>query len=58
VAGAFCLCSSIQNARPDGPAAIAGPIGVVDRKSVQPMAARDDDVGYDQLHRFIANVCW
>jgi hypothetical protein len=28
-----------------------GLIGAGDRKSVQPMAARDDEVGYDQLHR-------
>ena len=32
------------------PADIAGLIGPGDRKSVQPMAARAGDVGYDQLH--------
>jgi SRSO17 transposase len=37
------------------PAYIAGLIGAGDRKSVQPMAARNDDVGYDQLHHFIAS---
>ncbi|WP_406566310.1 hypothetical protein [Acidisoma cellulosilyticum] len=32
---------------------IAGLIGLRDRKSVQPMAMRIDEVGYDQLRR-----CW
>lgn len=36
------------------PLYIAGLIGPGDRKSVQPMAARADDVGYDQLHHFVA----
>jgi SRSO17 transposase len=40
------------------PAYIAGLIGAGDRKSVQPMAARDDEVGYDQLHHFIASGAW
>ena len=40
------------------PAYIAGLIGAGDRKSVQPMAARDADVGYDQLHHFIASGVW
>jgi len=40
------------------PAYIAGLIGAGDRKSVQPMAARDEDVGYDQLHHFIASGVW
>jgi SRSO17 transposase len=40
------------------PAYVAGLIGAGDRKSVQPMAARDDDVGYDQLHHFIASGVW
>ena len=40
------------------PAYVAGLIGAGDRKSVQPMAARDGDVGYDQLHHFIANGMW
>ena len=31
------------------PAYVAGLIGAGDRKSVQPMAARDGGVGYDQL---------
>jgi SRSO17 transposase len=35
------------------PAYVAGLIGAGDRKSVPPMAARDDQVGYDQLHHFI-----
>jgi SRSO17 transposase len=40
------------------PAYIAGLIGAGDRKSVQPMAARDGAVGYDQLHHFIASGAW
>jgi SRSO17 transposase len=37
------------------PVYVAGLIGAGDRKSMQPMAARDGDVGYDQLHHFIAS---
>jgi len=40
------------------PAYVAGRIGAGDRKSVQPMAARADGVGYDQLHHFIASGVW
>src|SRR5947209_2515069 len=40
------------------PAYVAGLIGAGDRKSVQPMAARDGEVGYDQLHHFIASGAW
>ena len=40
------------------PVYLAGLIGAGDRKSVQPMAARDGDVGYDQLHHFIASGVW
>lgn len=40
------------------PAYIAGLIGPGDRKSVQPMAARADDIGYDQLHHFVASGVW
>ena len=40
------------------PAYVAGLIGAGDRKSVQPMAARDGEVGYDQLHHFIGNGVW
>jgi SRSO17 transposase len=40
------------------PAYVAGLIGAGDRKSVQPMAARDDQVGYDQLHHFISDGVW
>ena len=40
------------------PVYVAGLIGVGDRKSVQPMAARDGEVGYDQLHHFIASGVW
>ena len=40
------------------PAYIAGLIGPGDRKSVQPMAARDGDFGYDQLHHFVADGVW
>ena len=37
------------------PAYIAGLIGPGDRKSVQPMAARSGEFGYDQLHHFVAD---
>lgn len=40
------------------PAYIAGLIGPGDRKSVQPMAARDDEVSYDRLHHFIGSGVW
>lgn len=40
------------------PAYIAGLIGPGDRKSVQPMAARDGDVSYDKLHHFIGSGVW
>ena len=40
------------------PVYVAGLIGPGDRKSVQPMAARDGEVGYDQLHHFIAAGVW
>jgi len=40
------------------PAYVAGLIGPGDRKSVQPMAARDAGVSYDQLHHFIASGVW
>lgn len=40
------------------PLYIAGLIGPGDRKSVQPMAARGGEVGYDQLHHFIAAGIW
>jgi len=40
------------------PAYIAGLIGPGDRKSVQPMAARSGEFGYDQLHHFVAAGVW
>ena len=40
------------------PAYIAGLIGPGDRKSVQPMAMRAGEIGYDQLHHFIAGGVW
>ena len=40
------------------PAYIAGLIGPGDRKSVQPMAARGGEFGYDQLHHFVAEGVW
>jgi SRSO17 transposase len=40
------------------PAYVAGLIGPGDRKSVQPMAARDAAVNYDQLHHFIGSGVW
>jgi SRSO17 transposase len=40
------------------PLYVAGLIGPGDRKSIQPMAARDGGVGYDQLHHFVAAGTW
>jgi hypothetical protein len=40
------------------PVYVAGLIGAGDRKSVQPMAMRDREVGYDQLHHFISSAVW
>lgn len=40
------------------PAYVAGLIGPGDRKSVQPMAARADGIGYDRLHHFVAAGVW
>jgi SRSO17 transposase len=40
------------------PLYVSGLIGPGDRKSVQPMAVRVGDVGYDQLHHFIADGVW
>ena len=40
------------------PVYVAGLIDAGDRKSVQPIAARDAQVGYDQLHHFIAGGVW
>lgn len=40
------------------PPYVAGLIGPGDRKSAQPMAARVGEVGYDQLHHFVAAGVW
>lgn len=40
------------------PLYIAGLIGPGDRKSIQPMAAREEAAGYDQLHDFVAPGHW
>lgn len=40
------------------PAYVAGLIGPGDRKSIQPIAARDSGVSYDQLHHFIGSGVW
>jgi SRSO17 transposase len=40
------------------PLYIAGLIGPGDRKSIQPMATRAGEVGYDQLHHFVAAGVW
>ena len=40
------------------PAYVAGLIGPGDRKSVQPMATRAGEVGYDQLHHFVSTGIW
>src|SRR3546814_11959587 len=37
---------------------IAGLIGPADRKRVQPMASRASEIGYDQLHHFVAAGAW
>jgi hypothetical protein len=33
-------------------------IGAGDCKSIQPIAARNGDIGYGQLHHFIASAIW
>lgn len=40
------------------PLYIASLIGPGDRKSVQPIAPRAGNVGYDQLHHFVAAGLW
>src|SRR3546814_17545895 len=40
------------------PAYVAGLIGPGDRQSIQPMAARTGEVGYDRLHHFIGSGLW
>jgi SRSO17 transposase len=40
------------------PLYVAGLIGPGDRKSIQPMAAREAAAGYDQLHHFIGAATW
>lgn len=40
------------------PLYVAGLIGPGDRKSIQPMAARQEAAGYDQLHHFVASGLW
>ena len=40
------------------PAYIEGLIGPGDRKSIQPMAARVEDISYDRLHHFIGAGLW
>lgn len=40
------------------PAYIAGLIGPGDRKSVQPMAARSNEVSYVRLHHFVGSGVW
>lgn len=40
------------------PSYVSGLIGPGDRKRVQPMAARDEAVSYDQLHHFVAGGAW
>lgn len=40
------------------PLYVAGLIGPGDRKSIQPMAARDGGIGYDQLHHFVSAGTW
>jgi SRSO17 transposase len=40
------------------PIYVAGLIGPGERKSMQPLAMRAGDVGYDQLHHFVAAGVW
>jgi SRSO17 transposase len=40
------------------PVDVAGLIGPGDRKSVQPMAARAGELGYDRLHHSVAAGIW
>lgn len=40
------------------PIYVAGLIGPGERKSMQPLAVRAGDVGYDQLHHFVAAGVW
>ena len=40
------------------PLYVAGLIGLGERKSIQPMAARADGISYDRLHHFIAAGIW
>ena len=40
------------------PLYVAGLIGPGDRKSIQPMAAREEAAAYDQLHHFVASGLW
>lgn len=40
------------------PIYVAGLIGPGERKSMQPLAMREGDVGYDQLHHFVAAGIW
>lgn len=40
------------------PAYVAGLIGPGDRNSIQSMAVRADEVGYDQLHHFVSAGVW
>src|SRR3546814_9064803 len=40
------------------PAYIAGLIGPGNRTSVQPMASRVSEIGYDQLHHFVGAGVW
>ncbi|GGF79938.1 hypothetical protein GCM10011402_35690 [Paracoccus acridae] len=40
------------------PIYVAGLIGPGGRKSMQPLAMRAGDVGYDQLHDFVAAGVW
>ena len=40
------------------PLYVAGLIGPGDRKSIQPMAAREEAAGCDQLHHVVASELW
>ena len=56
--GPFLTALSHPARRAMCPLYVAGLIGLSERKSVQPMAARAGGISYDRLHHFIAAGIW
>lgn len=54
----FAAASRNKTRRRMCPTYIAGLIGSGDCESVQPMAARSDEVSYDRLHHFVGSGVW